>query len=94
MSWPLASGAHDVIALNVDSADEFEKEQHVLFKELSIRPEYDVIFYTTAADYDTEFMRTFLKPRGRLVNTVELRPPSDDCGLFGRMLLKVGWAPF
>lgn len=87
-----ASGVDDVIVLSVKSDDGYghEKEQNVLLKELSKRPKYDVIFYTTAADYDAEFMRSFLLPLGRLVNTVEMRPELDEAGLVKRMASKVG----
>lgn len=82
-------GADDVITVDTNAEDRFTNEQHILFKELSIRPEYDVIFYTTTADYDTEFMHTFLTPHGRLVSTVEQTPASDSCGFFGRFALSV-----
>lgn len=66
----------------IDTDDEplFE-EQNILFKELSIRKEYNVAFLTTATHYDIEFIRSFITPKGIIVNAVEPNLPSDDYGV-------------
>lgn len=93
---PTSNGFDGILPPDADellnmAADRSKHEQHVLFKELSIRPEYDVIFYTGQADYDTAFMHTFLSANGRLVDTVEPAPSSDATGAFGRLVLSVSW---
>lgn len=80
------SGADDVIAFysesEIDADDEplFE-EQNILFKELSIRKEYNIVFLTTPTHYDKEFIRSFVSPKGVIVDTVEPALPSDDYGV-------------
>lgn len=85
-------GADDVIALGVKQAD-FEDvaneetqsqqdEQNTLFKELSIRKEYDYVFFTTATEYDKEFIRTFVSPKGVVVDAIEQPLASDNFGIF------------
>lgn len=78
-----------MIALNVEPDQKFGAERHVLFKELSVRPDYDVIFYTTAAVYDAEFLRPFLTAKGRLVSTVDEPLASDSFGSLGLFALRV-----
>lgn len=80
------SGADDVIAFyseaEIDADDEplFE-EQNILFKELSIRKEYNVVFLTTPTHYDKEFIRSFVSPKGVIVDTIDPALPSDDYGV-------------
>lgn len=52
-------------------------EQQILFKELSIRKEYDFIYFTTETDYDKEFIRSFLTPDGLIIDTVEPNLKTD-----------------
>lgn len=63
-------GADDVIPIDYDNEDA-PNEQQILFKELSIRKEYDFIYFTTETEYDKEFIRSFLTPHGLIIDTVE-----------------------
>lgn len=82
-------GAEDVISFNCDSDDRFSEEQHILFKELSIRKEYDVVFFTTATDYNREFIRSFVAPHGVVIDTVEPTLGSDNFGEFTKLFYSV-----
>lgn len=82
-------GAEDVIAFNIDSDDRFSEEQHILFKELSIRPEFDVIFFTTPTEYNKEFMRSFVTQNGVIVDTVEPPLASDKFGELTKLVYSV-----
>lgn len=69
-------GADDVISIDYDNEDA-PNEQQMLFKELSIRKEYDYIYFTTETDYDKEFIRSFLTPHGLIIDTVEPNLKTD-----------------
>lgn len=71
-----ALGADDVISIDYDN-EEMPTEQQMLFKELSIRKEYDFIYFTTETDYDKEFIRSFLTPDGLIIDTVEPNLKTD-----------------
>lgn len=82
-------GAEDVIAFNIDTEDRFSEEQHILFKELSIRPEFDVIFFTTPTDYNKEFIQSFVSTHGVIVDTVEPKLASDKFGELTKLVYLV-----
>lgn len=69
-------GADDVIAVDYDNEDA-PGEPQILFKELAIRKEYDVIYFTSETDYDKEFIRSFLTPQGLIIDTVEPNLKTD-----------------
>ncbi|KAG4068504.1 hypothetical protein HA402_004845 [Bradysia odoriphaga] len=71
-----ALGADDVISIDYDN-EATPPEQQILFKELSIRKEYDRIYFTTETDYDKEFIRSFLTPDGLIIDTVEPNLKTD-----------------
>ncbi|KAJ6647952.1 Reticulon-4-interacting protein 1, mitochondrial [Pseudolycoriella hygida] len=62
--------ADDVIPIDYDN-ENAPSEQQIFFKELSIRKEYDLIYFTTETEYDKEFIRSFLSPSGLIIDTVE-----------------------
>lgn len=95
-------GADDVISIDYDN-EATPTEQQILFKELSIRKEYDLIYFTTETDYDKEFIRSFLTPGGLIIDTVEPNLQTDRsilsqffysvsvCGQTFLNLCRLGW---
>lgn len=75
--------------LNNNDINVEPSEQLVLFKELSLRPEYDVIFYTTDTNYDKKFIQTFLAKNGIIIDTIDKPLPSDKYGIFLKLFLSV-----
>lgn len=60
-----------------------------MFKELSIRPEFDVIFFTTPTEYNKEFIRSFVTAHGVIVDTVEPNLASDKLGELTKLVYLV-----
>lgn len=56
---------------------------------LSRQDKYDVVFITTRLNYSTKFIERFLTPHGTIVHAVESIMPSDEYGIFMRMMFKV-----
>lgn len=65
-----------MISIDFDNEDA-PNEQQILFKELSIRKEYDYIYFTTETEYDKEFIRSFLTIDGLIIDTVEPNLKTD-----------------
>lgn len=84
-------GAEDVISFISDADDRFTEEQHILFKELSIRKEYNVVFLTTATEYNREFIRSFVAPGGLVIDTVEPPLASDSIGEISKLFYGVSF---
>lgn len=84
-------GAEDVISFISDADDRFTEEQHILFKELSIRKEYNVVFFTTATEYNREFIRSFVAPGGLVIDTVEPPLASDSFGEISKLFYGVSF---
>lgn len=56
---------------------------------LSRQDKYDAVFITTRLNYSTKFIERFLTPTGLVVHAVESNMPSDEYGIFMRMMFKV-----
>lgn len=78
-----------MISFISDADDRFTEEQHILFKELSIRKEYNVVFFTTATEYNREFIRSFVAPGGLVIDTVEPPLASDSFGEISKVFYGV-----
>lgn len=65
-----------MIPIDYDNEDA-SKESQILFKELSIRKEYDFVYFTSETEYDKEFIRSFLTPNGSIIDTVEPNLKTD-----------------
>ena len=84
-------GAKDVISFQIETDEPYQDEQHIIFKELSIRKEYDFVFFTTATEYNKEFIRSFVSPRGLVIDCVELPIASDDYSEIGKLFYSVNF---
>lgn len=87
-------GADEIITFSNDSFESnfYEKsiEQSSFLNELLSRNDkYDVVFITTHLNYNTDFILKFLSKSGTLVHATEKDLPSDDYGVFMRMLFRV-----
>ncbi|CAG9797952.1 unnamed protein product [Chironomus riparius] len=89
-----ALGADEIITFSNDSFETnfYEKsiEQSTFMNELLSRQvKYDVVFITTRLNYSTKFIERFLTPHGTIVHAVESIMPSDEYGIFMRMMFKI-----
>lgn len=88
------SGADEIITFSNDSFETnfYEKsiEQSSFLNELLSRTDrYDVVFFTTHLNYNTDFIKKFLSKTGLVIHATEKYLPSDDYGVFMRILFKV-----
>ncbi|CRL05020.1 CLUMA_CG018188, isoform A [Clunio marinus] len=86
-------GADEIITFSNDSfeANFYEKniEQSSFLNELLSRNDkYDVVFFTTHLNYNTDFITKFLSPNGIVIHATEKYLPSDNYNLIMRTLLK------
>lgn len=87
-------GADEIITFSNDSFETnfYEKsiEQSSFMNELLSRTDrYDVVFFTTHLNYNTDFIKKFLTKTGVVIQATEKDLPSDDYGAFMRMLFSV-----
>lgn len=74
----------------MDETDPITNRNDNLTNELKKREKYDVIFVTTAQDYNFKILEQFLNPEGGLlVNTIELDILSDQYGFFTRIFYSI-----
>lgn len=88
------SGADEIITFSNDSfeANFYEKsiEQSSFLNELLSRQDrYDVVFFTTHLNYNTDFIKKFLSPRGIVIQATERDLSSDEYGALTRMMFRV-----
>lgn len=87
-------GADEIITFSNDSFETnfYEKsiEQSSFLNEmLSRQDRYDVVFFTTHLNYNTDFIKKFLSETGVIVHATEKDLPSDEYGLFMTTFFKV-----
>jgi hypothetical protein len=56
---------------------------------LSRQDKYDVVFFTTHLNYNTDFIKKFLSPSGIVIYATEKYLPSDEYGALMRALFGV-----
>lgn len=87
-------GADEIITFSNDSFETnfYEKsiEQSSFLNELLSRTDrYDVVFFTTHLNYNTDFVKKFLSKTGLVIHATEKYLQSDDYGVLMRTLFRV-----